>query len=780
MKNQPASSEAQAPGTALGQQLLRHVRSRARALAVVALLGLAGIAACGSGAGDAPEPKGTPADAPVVTSVERKDGASPGGAPGGGEEVVVRGKNFPAANVVVRFGKKKQEDVTVVSATELRLKVPEKLPPGETLAISVEKLDDSGDTVVARGVLPSAWSVGGLSSRDVVLISCALGVFALLGGQLFVVLAGVTLLGIYVKGQGEGGFGFITQTGADGSLAPGAATNLFLPWCGKTAESPLFIAIPLFTFAGTIMAESKTPERLVNLSRALLGWLPGGVAFVALLASSIFTAFTGASGVTIIALGGLLYPVLKREGYPDRFSLGLLTTCGSLGLLLTPSLPVYIYAIIAKIDADRLFTAAFIPFCVLILLLVVVSVVQAMRYKIPRQAFSFAELSRTFWVAVWELPLIPLVIGGIKFGWFTAAEASAVTAAYALAVQVFVYRDIKVKDLPRVVKTSMVLVGAILLILGMALGFMDWLTDAQVPQRLLGLMESYIHDKVMFLLMLNVFLLIVGCFMEGYSATLVVVPLVAPIAKNYGVDPYHLGVIFLLNLEIAYSLPPVGFNLFLAALRFGKPVVSLYKAAFDFALVMLVALLAVTYVPSLALGLFAVPGLHLETKGPIDAKKGEDKPLKATVTLGGVDEATAKARAAEARAALESAEKAQGVRFEDLEKRWKALRDKLATAPADERAKLQVEQGEIRAKMSPLEGAAERLKEADRLVTELDALAQSVEWRSRLEPSFSAKGLTASTSALEVAGEHDLTATAIDGHGHVSQEHVIVRIAPEK
>jgi tripartite ATP-independent transporter DctM subunit len=759
------------------EQKTRRLRGRARALAIVSLLVVGAIAACAPGTGDVLEVKGG-ADGPQVESLEARPDASH--APGGGDEVVIHGKNFPAQNCVVRFGHRKQEDVTVVSPTEIHCKTPEHLPAGETLAVAVEKTDEAGEEVVARGVLADAWRVAGLSSRNVVLMGCALGVFALLGGQLFVVLACVTLLGIYVKGQGEAGFGFLTQTGADGHLAPGAAANLFLPWCGKTAESPLFIAIPLFTFAGTIMAESKTPERLVDLTRAFLGWLPGGVAFVALLASSIFTAFTGASGVTIIALGGLLYPVLKREGYPDRFSLGLLTTCGSLGLLMTPSLPVYIYAIIAKIDADRLFTAALVPFLVLIFLLAFVSFLQAIRHKIPRQSFSMGELRRTFRIAVWELPLIPLVIGGIKFGWFTAAEASAVTAAYALVAQLFVYRDIKWRDMPRVVKTSMVLVGAILLILGMALGFMDWLTDAQVPQKILGLMESYVHDKFAFLLMLNAFLLIVGCFMEGYSATLVVVPLVAPIAKNYGVDPYHLGVIFLLNLEIAYSLPPVGFNLFLAALRFGKPVVSLYKAAFDFVLVMLIALLAVTYVPKLALGLFATPGVRVETPGPIDATLGEDKPVRVAVTLGNVETTEAKSLAMQAHAALEKAETANGAKYEDLARRLKAVQDKLENASPADRSQLGVERSEIRAKMAPLVGAAEAAQEADRLVTDLDALAQSVEWRSRLEPKFSAKGLGFSTQELTKPGEHEITVTAVDGHGHVAQEKLVVRIAPSK
>jgi hypothetical protein len=325
----------------------------------------------------------------------------------------------------------------------------------------------------------------------------------------------------------------------------------------------------------------------------------------------------------------------------------------------------------------------------------------------------------------------------------------------------------------------MVLVGAILMILGMALGMMGWLTEIRVPQQILALMESHVHDRFMFLLMLNVFILIVGCFMEGYSATLVVVPLVAPIARNYGVDSYHLGVIFLLNLEIAYSLPPVGFNLFLSALRFGKPVISLYKAAMDFVLVMLVALLVVTYYPPLSLCLFDVPGIKIEGPASIDVKKGEEHEIKASVTIGGLDLATARKQAAEERAKLADEEKKRGLSWDELASRSTAIEDALDKG-SPEAAKLRVELSDIRAKMAPLEALATRLKNAERKVQELQALGAAIEWRSRQQPELDRKGLTFSTKDLEVEGEHEITATTQDGHKHVTQERVIVRVAHGK
>jgi tripartite ATP-independent transporter DctM subunit len=766
---------------------------RGALLLALALVSLA--AACGPGATESIEPVGG-ADSPVVLSIERVGLEPNAGPPCGGDDVIIRGKNF-SDGVVVVFGHRVQEKVTFISATELHLKTPHRLPAGETVSVAVEKRDDD-DKVVARGVLKDAWSVGGISPRLAVVIACAIAAFALLGGPIFLVLAAVTLLGVYLKEQGAGDLTFfITQIGNDGTLSPGkGASGLFEGWLDNTAKSPLFIAIPLFTFAGTIMAESKTPQRLVDFARALIGWLPGGVALVALVTCSFFTAFTGASGVTIIALGGLLYPVLLRDRYSERFSLGLLTTCGSLGLLFKPSLPVYIYAIIARVDGDRLFTAALIPGLILIGSLALYSIVKAMRSGIPRSPFSSSELARSFGAAFWELPLIPIVIGGMYGGLFTAAEASAVTAAYAFVVQVFVYRDIKLHDVPRVVKTSMVLVGAILMILGMALGFMDWLTVEKVPQAVLGLMESKVHDRNMFLLMLNVFLLIVGCFMEGYTATLVVVPLIAPIAKSYGVDSYHLGVIFLLNLEIAYSLPPVGFNLFLSALRFGKPVVSLYKAAMDFVIVMAIALIAVTYYPPLSLCLFDVPGVVYSGPRELDVKAGDEGAIVVTVTVGGVDLPEAEKRLETARAALAAEEKTLGLSSEDLKKQARSLQDqieKIEAAPRDQQAaltNLRLELSAVREKMKPLKGVVDRAAAAEKLVQELHGLGDNAEWRSRLDPDLSAQGLTFNYVARKLRddekkvslkpGEHEITVTATDGHGHVTQEKLVIRVAPWK
>ncbi len=712
-------------------------------------------------------------DGPVVESVEGSSGRH-GGEPSGGDDVVVRGKNFPAQNCVVRFGKKSQTEFARLTPTEIALKVPDGLPPGETLSVSVEKRDDD-DKVVARGVLEGAWTVSGMSIRGVILAGCAIGLFSLLGGPIFVVLASITLLGLYYENQGTSGFGIITAQGNEGETV-GVAGLLFEDLFDKISQSPLFIAIPLFTFAGTIMAESKTPQRLVDFARALFGWLPGGVALVALITCSFFTAFTGASGVTIIALGGLLFPVLRKDRYEERFALGLLTTCGSLGLLFKPALPVYIYGIIAHVDADRVFTAALVPGVLLVVVLFIYSALQARRTGVQRAPFSMAELRRAFRAAAWELPIVPIVLGGMYSGWFTAAEASAVTATYAFIAQVGIYRDIKRHDLPRVVKTSMVLVGAIIMILGIALGFMGWLTIEQVPQAILDLMQQHVHSRHMFLAMLNVFLLIVGCVMEGYTATLVVVPLIAPIALKYGIDPYHLAVIFLLNLEIAYSLPPVGFNLFLSALRFGKPVVSLYRAALDFVLVMIVVLAIVTYWPPASLCLFQVPSIQIRGPLELDLKAGEEKKIQISVALGGVDLETARARDKEADDALAAVEKAENAVWADLERQRARLEDdELLKVQGEERARKLLELEGVRAKIKPFRAVVARKKETERLVTEVRSLGDSAEWRSSIDPDVQQKGLVFSTADLK-PGEHEISVTAVDVHAHVTQEKLILRV----
>ncbi len=354
------------------------------------------------------------------------------------------------------------------------------------------------------------------------------------------------------------------------------------------------------------MAESKAPQRLVRLSRALFAWLPGGVAIVALVSCAIFTAFTGASGVTIIALGGLLYPILLKEKYGESFSLGLLTASGNLGLLFPPSLPIILYGLVSQTSIDDLFLAGIIPGSLMVILLSLFSVAMFRRTQQTEQirASSWAEVRQALREAAWEVPLPVIILGGIYGGIFTATEAAAVTAFYVLTIEVFIYRDISLKkDLLRVVRESMVLVGGILVILGAALGLANYLIDAEVPMRILAHIQTVIHSKFGFLLLLNGFLLIIGAMMDIFSAIMVVVPLIIPIATHFGIDPVHLGIIFLVNLGIGYSTPPVGMNLFIASLRFKQPVMRLYVAALPFLVILLIALALVTFVPDLSLWL---------------------------------------------------------------------------------------------------------------------------------------------------------------------------------
>jgi tripartite ATP-independent transporter DctM subunit len=367
----------------------------------------------------------------------------------------------------------------------------------------------------------------------------------------------------------------------------------------KLADAPALTALPLFTFSGFLLAESKAPQRLLRFSRALFGWLPGGVAVVSLFACAIFTAFTGASGVTIIALGGLLLPALLKDQYSRPFSLGLLTTSGSLGLLFPPSLPVILYSLIASVHVKELFLSALLPGVLLIL--VVGSYCVFSRWDAPRYPFSGKELLSALKEIAFELPLPILMIVGIYGGYFTAGEAAAVMGVYLLLVEVFIYRDIPIKDLPRVSAEAMAMLGAVLLILGTALGFTNFLIDRELPMKILQWIQNFIHSKITFLIVLNIFLLIVGCLMDIFSAIVVVVPLIIPISQAYGVDPYHLGVIFLTNLEIGYFTPPVGINLFLSSFRFGEKITYLYRATLPFFFLYLLSLLIITYVGKLSL-----------------------------------------------------------------------------------------------------------------------------------------------------------------------------------
>lgn len=369
----------------------------------------------------------------------------------------------------------------------------------------------------------------------------------------------------------------------------------------RLAGSPTLLTIPLFTFAGTILARSQSPSRLLAFANAAFQWLPGGIAIVSLVTCAFFTAFTGASGVTIIALGGLLYPMLRTVDYSEDFSLGLMTTGGSLGLLFAPSLPLILYGIVAKVDISQLFIAGIIPGLFLILVLSLYSAYKGNGIK-EKKTFVLSELKDSFFLAKWEIFIIPLVLCSIYMGLVTLTEASALTALYCLVLSFGIHRDLKIKeDLTKVISESMGLVGAILLILCCAMGLTNYLVDEEVPMKILDWIKAGVDNKYSFLLLLNCFLLIVGSLMDIFSAIIVVVPLILPLATQFDIHPVHLAIIFLTNLEIGYITPPIGINLFIASYRFDKPVLTLYKASFPFLILLLISLLIITYVPELSL-----------------------------------------------------------------------------------------------------------------------------------------------------------------------------------
>jgi len=371
----------------------------------------------------------------------------------------------------------------------------------------------------------------------------------------------------------------------------------------RIATTPILIAIPLFTFAGYLLSESKAPRRLIGLTDAFFGWLPGGLSIIALITCSAFTALTGATGLTIIALGGILLPALLHGKYPEKFSLGLVTNSGTLGLLFPPSLPIIVYAIVSKVQINQLFLAGLLPGILMVILLSVFSVQKAIAAEVPRTRFQSSRMSKAVREAIWELPLPAVVLGGIYSGYFAVSEAAAITAAYVFLVEVVIYRDIKWQGLPQVMRKSMLLVGGILIILGSALGFTNYLIDAEVPMKLFDLFKAYTESPYVFLILLNLFLLVVGCLLDIFSALIVVVPLITPIASAYGINPVHLGIIFLANLQIGALTPPVGMSLFISSLRFEQPMSKIIMASLPFIAVLLFVLAIITYVPWLSLAL---------------------------------------------------------------------------------------------------------------------------------------------------------------------------------
>ena len=370
----------------------------------------------------------------------------------------------------------------------------------------------------------------------------------------------------------------------------------------RLANAPVLLAIPQFTFAGYLLGEGGTSERLVRFSRSLLGGMPGGLGVVALVSCAFFTAITGATGVTIIALGGLLFPALLSERYSESFSLGLMTTSGSLGLHFPPSLPLILYGFVSGVSIETLFAAGLVPGVLLVGVLCLFSVVMGKKWKLEKTRFRFREFVAAGRAAAWEIPLPFLILIAIYSGVCTVTEAASLTVVYVLGIKTLVYREIGWRqDLPRIMQESMKMVGGILIILGGALGFTNYLVDAFVPLKVLGFMEATVQTRLGFLLALNLFLILVGCMMDIFSAILIIVPLILPLAQSYGVSPVHLGVVFLANLGIGYNTPPVGLNLFIASSRFDRPITTLYRATLPFLLLSLLTLLLITYWPALSL-----------------------------------------------------------------------------------------------------------------------------------------------------------------------------------
>ena len=413
-----------------------------------------------------------------------------------------------------------------------------------------------------------------------IIFSIILALLAVLGAPLFAVIAASAMLGF---------------NGQDSDLMIMAIE------IQSIASMPFLAAIPLFTFAGYLLSESEAPKRLVRLTGAMLGWMPGGLAIVCLAACAFFTAFTGASGVTIIALGAILYPALKQDGYGDKFNLGLVTSAGSLGLLFAPSLPLILYGVIAEVSIDNLFLAGILPGLLMLIMLSGYSLWVNRGIRKPLSSFSIKEVAAALRESIWELPLPIVVLGGIYSGFFAVSEAAAITALYVLIVEVLVLREIPLRELPKIMRSSMVLVGGILIILGVSVASTSYMIDADIPQRLFEIVASMVSSQTTFLILLLLFLLVLGAILDIFSAIVLVVPLILPIAAGYGVNEVHLGIVFLAAMQLGYLTPPVGLNLFIASYRFEKPIMHVYSATFPFLIILMLSVILITFLPQLSL-----------------------------------------------------------------------------------------------------------------------------------------------------------------------------------
>ena len=369
-------------------------------------------------------------------------------------------------------------------------------------------------------------------------------------------------------------------------------------------------AIPLFTVGGFILAEGGSGKRLMRLFSAWVGWMPGGLAIMVTLVLAFFTPLTGASGITILSMGGLLLPMLVKARYPEKTSLGLVTVSGSIGLLFPPSLPVILYAFYAEQPMERLFVGGLLPGFVLVLVVAAWAGQRGWASGALRTPFDRTEALSALWEGKWEILLPVVVLGGIFGGYTTLVEASAITVLYAFVVECFIFKGLSIKrDLPRIFVESATLIGGFMIILGVALGFTSYLVIAEVPAQALAWVQTHIESKILFLLALNVFLIIVGALMDIYSAILIIVPLITPMAAAYGIDPVHLGIIFLANMELGYLMPPMGENLFLSSYRFNQPLTRIYRSTLPYVVMLLIAVLLITYVPAMTLWLVELTGV---------------------------------------------------------------------------------------------------------------------------------------------------------------------------
>jgi tripartite ATP-independent transporter DctM subunit len=408
-----------------------------------------------------------------------------------------------------------------------------------------------------------------------------------LGAPIFCVFGAAALLGWYM----------------DGTSISVVGTDIF-----RISSNFILVTIPMFTYAGYLLGESGAPKRMVKLSGAFLGLIPGGLAIVSIVACSLFTAFTGASGITIAALGSLLLPALLHDKYSENFSLGLVTTGGSLGLLFAPSVPLIVYGVITETPVSDMFVAGAVPGLLMLFVLCAFSIFVAEKDRIPRSPLKWKSLREALWEAKWEIPLPFVVLGGIYGGFFAVSEAAAVAAFWVLVVEVLIHKEISLAQHKKIILDSMVMVGGILIILAAALASTNYFIDVDVPMMIFDFIQGVVSTKILFLILLNCFLFVLGMFLDIFSALVIVVPLITPVAQGYGINTVHLGIIFLANMQIGYLTPPLGIGLFISSFRFNKGIIRITVACLPFITMLIACVLVITYWPDLSLFLLRVMG----------------------------------------------------------------------------------------------------------------------------------------------------------------------------